>query len=57
MLYLPSLRDVYKRQELELYLIGNPMVESETETHRENEIEEIGTEYCELISSLYPDET
>lgn len=46
-----------EREELELYLIGNPMVESETETHRENEIVEIGTEYCELISSLYPDET
>lgn len=46
-----------EREELELYLIGNPMVESETETHRENEIEEIGTEYCELIASLYLDET
>lgn len=44
-----------EREELELYLIGNPIVESETEMHRENEIEEIGTEYCESFETLFVD--
>lgn len=33
-----------EREELELYLIGNILVESETQMSRENEIEEVGTE-------------
>lgn len=43
------------RAELELYMIGNPVIQCQTVAHHNHEIEEIGTEYCGIFASVEAD--
>ena len=44
-----------ERAELELYMIGNPMIHCQTLAHHNHQVEEIGADYCGIFVSIEAD--
>ena len=45
-----------ERAELELYMIGNPLIQCQTLSHHNHQIDEIGADYCGVLISVSPAE-